>query len=66
MNQLQHIAKDPGHPGVIVRIGLIEDARLTAKDARTATYENDRRATEVGPVLEEILRGHWEHWGLNE
>jgi len=27
---------------------------------------NDRRATEVGPVLEEILRSHWQHWGLND
>ena len=28
--------------------------------------ENDRRAVEIGPVLEEILRNHWEHWGLND
>lgn len=27
---------------------------------------NSQRATEIGPVLEEILRSHWEHWGLNE
>jgi hypothetical protein len=24
------------------------------------------RAQVVGPVLEEILQSHWEHWGLND
>lgn len=31
-----------------------------------AAGENTKRATEIGPVLEEILHSHWEHWGLNE
>lgn len=26
----------------------------------------EQRATVTGPVLEEILRSHWEHWGLND
>jgi hypothetical protein len=26
----------------------------------------EQRATVMGPVLEEILRSHWEHWGLND
>ena len=39
--------------------------------SRTAPIDQVRRdiqqrATVIGPVLEEILRSHWEHWGLNE
>ncbi|HXF09755.1 MAG TPA: hypothetical protein VN625_03145 [Desulfuromonadaceae bacterium] len=32
----------------------------------TSGDENARRATEIGPVLEEILHDHWKHWGLND
>jgi len=37
--------------------------------AERAVHENQRRATEIGPVLEEILQEHWDHWrhwGLND
>ncbi|MDR3458179.1 MAG: hypothetical protein P4N60_12075 [Verrucomicrobiae bacterium] len=31
-----------------------------------AVRDNQRRSTEIGPVLEEILQEHWRHWGLND
>ena len=34
--------------------------------AERAVRDNQRRATEIGPVLEEILQEHWRHWGLND
>lgn len=40
----------------------------TAEERRAerAVRDNQRRATEIGPVLEEILQEHWRHWGLND
>lgn len=32
----------------------------------TMESANEKRATEIGPVLEEILHSHWDRWGLNE
>ncbi|HEX7651944.1 MAG TPA: hypothetical protein VF607_00465 [Verrucomicrobiae bacterium] len=29
-------------------------------------HENDRRATEIGPVLQKMLDEQWRHWGLND
>jgi hypothetical protein len=29
-------------------------------------HDIQQRATVMGPVLEEILQSHWEHWGLND
>jgi hypothetical protein len=50
--------------------------QLHALDAKTGTESTNNpivdiylRATVVGPVLEEILQSHgehWEHWGLND
>ena len=44
---------------------LIEDVKLMTKELKPMD-ENEKRATEIGPVMEEILRSHWEHWGLND
>jgi len=50
-----------------------KEMKLIAPNTRTATEqaerhvrENQRRATEIGPVLEGILQNHWRHWGLND
>ncbi|MBW8864681.1 MAG: hypothetical protein JF609_07115 [Verrucomicrobia bacterium] len=62
-----HIAKDTK------QITAGNEMKLIAANTRTATeqadrhvHENQRRATEIGPVLEGILRNHWRHWGLND
>jgi len=47
------------------RVELIEDVKLMTKEMKPMD-ENEKRATEIGPVMEEILRSHWEHWGLND
>ena len=40
---------------------------LTAdEEAERHVRENDRRLSEIGPVLEEILQNHWRYWGPNE
>jgi len=28
-------------------------------------FENQRRATVIGPVLDEILHASWNHWGMD-
>jgi hypothetical protein len=43
-------------PGTGTRTDQIEQVRR----------DIEQRATVMGPVLEEILQSHWEHWGLNE
>ena len=47
--------------------------KLITFHTRTATAQAEftlrhieKRATEIGPVLEAILADHWRHWGLNE
>jgi len=47
-------------------INLVKQETVTAGEAGIGQGENDKRATEIGPVLEEILQSHWEHWGLND
>jgi hypothetical protein len=51
--------------GANVQVKLIEDGK-GATQTGVAQDENAKRATEIGPVLEEILHSHWEHWGLND
>jgi len=36
------------------------------EQAEQVRRDIEKRATVTGPVLEEILRPHWEHWGLND
>jgi hypothetical protein len=40
--------------------------KLLIDRMENAGGENEKRATEIGPVLEEILHSHWDYWGLNE
>jgi len=37
---------------------------ITATD-NNELFENQRRATVVGPVLDEILHASWNHWGMD-
>ena len=39
---------------------------MAVEKSKYTVDEIQKRATEVGPVLEEMLHSHWEHWGLNE
>jgi hypothetical protein len=38
----------------------------TPEQAEQAVRENQRRATEIGPVLESILQNPWCHWGPDD
>lgn len=45
------------------------DAKRQTETTNNPTVDIYLRATVVGPVLEEILQSHsehWEHWGLND
>lgn len=70
MNQvLQNTAKQI--PSFTVGIKLITFSTHDATEeerAKRAVSDIQRRATEIGPVLEEILQVHchWRHWGLND
>jgi hypothetical protein len=44
------------------KIGAVPSIEQTEELSR----DLEQRATVIGPVLEEILQPHWEHWGLNE
>ena len=37
---------------------------ITATD-NNELFENQRRATVIGPVLDEILHASWNHWGMD-
>jgi hypothetical protein len=56
VNSAKNSDKMTAKPTVEVKVRIVEPA----------FGENTKRATEIGPVLEEILHSHWEHWGLNE
>jgi hypothetical protein len=47
-------------------IALHTQGATEEERAERAMRDIQRRATEIGPVLEEILQEHWRHWGLNE
>ena len=54
-------------------IAMNTQVKLISFHTRTATAQAEftlrhieKRATEIGPVLEAILADHWRHWGLNE
>ena len=64
MNQVLHTV-DAAKP-IPLAIKLIAfHSQNTAEEQRAerAVRDNQRRATEIGPVLEEILQEHWRHWG---
>jgi hypothetical protein len=69
MNQVLHTVEVAKQIPLSVELKLIA---LTTQDAteeqraERAVRDNQRRATEIGPVLEDILQEHWRHWGLND
>ena len=69
MNQVLHHMESakqiPLHEGIKLIAFRTQDA-MDEERAERAVRDNQRRATEIGPVLEEILQEHWRHWGLNE
>ena len=69
MNQVLHTVEAAKQIPLNVEIKLIalntQDATEEQR-AERAVRDNQRRATEIGPVLEEILQEHWRHWGLND
>jgi hypothetical protein len=69
MNQVLHSVEAAKQIPLNVEIKLIAFSTRDATDeqrAERAIRDNQRRATEIGPVLENILQGHWRHWGLND
>ena len=42
----------------------ISTVTITATD-NNELFENQRRATVIGPVLDEILHASWNHWGID-
>jgi hypothetical protein len=65
VNSIRTTAEKPKNSGINVQTKLESVKSLKNQPVRDGN-ENERRATEMGPVLEEILRSHWEHWGLND
>jgi len=66
MNQILKIMDDAKQITGKVQMTLTSGTGSVAEGVERAEHENHRRATEIGPVLEEILQNHWRHWGLNE
>lgn len=62
MEQVPDMGSGTKDSRVNVQVKVGETGGVTG----TLSDDNERRATEIGPVLEEILRTHWEHWGLND
>ena len=40
----------------------LSEAKPAVAELDNTTDSNEKRATEVGPVLEEILHARWNHW----
>lgn len=67
MNQLLHSVADTKQITAGTKMKLLApNTRTTTEQAEQHVRENQRRATEIGPVLEGILQNHWRHWGLND
>jgi len=45
---------------------LISFGMTATQQVKNQSHENQKRATQMGPVLNGILHSHWDHWGLNE
>jgi hypothetical protein len=65
MNSVRTMTDETKDSGVNVRMGF-ENVKLLLDEPRGAGDEIERRATEVGPVLEEILHSHWDCWKLDD
>ncbi len=67
MNQALNITKDTRLITTGTQVKLITFRTRTATRQAELTMQHiEKRATEIGPVLEAILENHWRHWGLNE
>ena len=69
MNQVLHTVDAAKPMALTTDIKLIAfhtQVDIEAQRAEHAVRDNQRRATEIGPVLEDILQEHWRHWGLND
>ena len=67
MNQVTHIVGDKMLAAPKTGMKLIAfETRTVTEQVEKGVRENTRRATEIGPVLEDILQNTWGHWGLND
>jgi hypothetical protein len=67
MKQVTHNVEDTmsDAPKTGMKLIVFETKTVTERVDKVAR-ENARRATEIGPVLEDILQNKWGHWGLND
>jgi len=65
VNSVRTIADKTKNSDVKVQMKF-QDVKRVADRSRGAADDNEKRATEIGPVLEEILHSHWNPWGLND
>jgi hypothetical protein len=67
LNQLQDNASETIHPFEAEQTtALVADGKPVTSDPNVAQSENEKRATVMVPVLEEILHNHQERfWGRN-
>jgi len=67
MNQVPNDADVVKQDSKLLQHPLIAPSAETRTDQiEQVRRDIEQRATIMGPVLEEILQPHWEHWGLNE
>lgn len=69
MNPVQQVVSNPGGTSSVVPLLITDgDMRMLVEDPELVMEEIELRATEVGSVLENILReAHGQpRWGINE
>lgn len=67
MNAVPNIANNANQMGSELSVLLIQgDSKLAAEKLERAIDEIQKRATQTGPVLDEILHIPWDHWGIND
>jgi hypothetical protein len=70
MSQVLNNVNDTRQAGQTMQPKLISFGTLIATHReKNLARDNQKRSTQVGPVLNGILHSHWDHWehsGLNE
>ena len=67
MNAVRKVVDDANETNRKENVKLIGSGMVVVVEKSKYTLDEiQKRATEVGPVLEEMLHSHWEHWGLND
>jgi hypothetical protein len=67
VNAVPNIANGANETNGKLPLLLIEgNSRLAVERLERAIDEIQKRATEIGPVLDEILHIPWNHWEINE